>query len=221
MFVWYSYQPQQSCGQGNIFAPVCHSVHKGGVCLSACWDTTLPPPEKIPPRRHPLEQTHTPREQTPPEADTPQSRHHTPEQTPPWEHTHPLGADPPQSRHPPSTHPWGADIPWEQTPPPGSRIRYTVNERPVRILLECILVMFQFRSKSDCGSKQSSFLLPCLVHMEFPEEIVSCGIGMSHMLVVNCIDSKYQVLLNGKIYFRQIKYSTRRTKRITCILCLL
>ena len=25
------YRPQRSCGQGNIFAPVCHSVHRGGV----------------------------------------------------------------------------------------------------------------------------------------------------------------------------------------------
>ena len=33
---------KRSLGQGNIFAPVCHSVHKG-VCLSACWDT-LPHP---------------------------------------------------------------------------------------------------------------------------------------------------------------------------------
>ena len=24
------YWPQRSCGQGNIFTPVCHSVHKGG-----------------------------------------------------------------------------------------------------------------------------------------------------------------------------------------------
>ena len=23
------YRPQQSCGQGNIFTPVCHSVHRG------------------------------------------------------------------------------------------------------------------------------------------------------------------------------------------------
>ena len=75
------YRPQRSCGQGNIFAPVCHSVHRGGVCLSACWDTTPPPPL---------------------------------EQTPP----------PPRSR----------------PPPPGSRLRHTVNKRPVRILLECILV---------------------------------------------------------------------------------
>ena len=31
--------------------------------------------------------------------------------------------------------------PREQTPPPGSWLRHTVNERPVRILLECILVL--------------------------------------------------------------------------------
>ena len=84
---------------------------------------------------------HTPLEQTPPE------------QTPPWEQTHPLGADtppweqthPPGSRHPQSRHPPppGADTPiqsrhtpLEQTPP-GSR---HPPERPVRILLECILV---------------------------------------------------------------------------------
>ena len=32
--------------------------------------------------------------------------------------------------------------PWDQTlpPPPGSRLQHTVNEWPVRILLECILV---------------------------------------------------------------------------------
>ena len=24
------YRPQRSCGQGNIFTPVCHSVHRGG-----------------------------------------------------------------------------------------------------------------------------------------------------------------------------------------------
>ena len=30
---------------------------------------------------------------------------------------------------------------WGYTPPPRSRVKYMVNERPVRILLECILVM--------------------------------------------------------------------------------
>ena len=62
----YFYRPQRSCGQGNIFTPVCHSVHRGeeGVCLSACWDTPLPlgadPPGADPPGSRP-----------PPGADTP------------------------------------------------------------------------------------------------------------------------------------------------------
>ena len=100
------YRSQQSCGQGNIFTPVCHSVHRG-VCLSACWDTPLPDP---------------------PGAEPPWPRH------PP---TRPLsGADPcPRTRHPPGSRPPGAD-----THPPGSRLQYTVYERPVRILLECVLV---------------------------------------------------------------------------------
>ena len=52
------------------------------------------------------------------------------EQTPP-----PPGADTPPEQTPPA-----ADTPQEQTPP-GSRLQHTVNERPVCILLECILVM--------------------------------------------------------------------------------
>ena len=36
--------------------------------------------------------------------------------------------------------PPGADPPGVDTPPPGSRLWHTVNERPVSILLECILV---------------------------------------------------------------------------------
>ena len=91
----YFYRPQRSCGQGNIFTSVCHSVHRG-VCLSACWDTT-------PPRGTP-----TPtRKETPPR-----------KEAPPWEGGIPLGR-----RHTP---------------------RHTVNERPVRILLECILVTDYF-----------------------------------------------------------------------------
>ena len=44
------------------------------------------------------------------------------------------GPDPPRADTPP-----GPD-PLDQTPSPGSRLQRTVNERPVRILLECILV---------------------------------------------------------------------------------
>ena len=55
-----------------MFSQTCDSVHRGGVCLSACWDTT-------PWSRHPpWEQTHTPPRSRP----LPQSRH-PPEQTPP------------------------------------------------------------------------------------------------------------------------------------------
>ena len=70
----------------------------------------------------------------------PPSRHPPGSRHPPWEQTLP-GADTPRG-----------DTPWEQTPPgaddpPGSRQpllvantpRHTVNELPVRILLECIL----------------------------------------------------------------------------------
>ena len=67
----------------------------GGVCLSACWDTTSPQ-EQTPPEQTPPKQTH-------PQSRHPQSRH------PPSRHT--PRADTPQSRHPP-----GAD-PQEQTPP--------------------------------------------------------------------------------------------------------
>ena len=48
--------------QGNIFTSVCHSVHRRGVCTSACWDTH-------------------PRVRQPPQADTP--RQTSPRQTPP------------------------------------------------------------------------------------------------------------------------------------------
>ena len=46
----FHYRPQRSCGQGNIFTPVCHSIH-GGVCLSACWDTIPPSREGDPPAK--------------------------------------------------------------------------------------------------------------------------------------------------------------------------
>ena len=105
----YYYRPQRSCGQGNIFTPVCHSFcsqgGREGVCLSACWDTTTPPGSDT----------------TPPRSDT----------TPPDQ------ADTPQTRQPP----------WTRQTPPGSRLQHTVYERPVRILLECILVWQDFCRK--------------------------------------------------------------------------
>ena len=80
---WYIYRPQRSCGQGNIFTPVCHSVHRGG---SASMHVGIPPPLRI---RPPRADTPLPREQTPPRPGTP------PDQAPPQ-------SRPPWTRHPPA-----------------------------------------------------------------------------------------------------------------------
>ena len=62
---------KRSLGQGDVFTPVCDSVHKGDICPIACWDI------------HPLPQTHPCRE-TLPKADTsPPRQTHTPGQTTP------------------------------------------------------------------------------------------------------------------------------------------
>ena len=78
---------------------------RGGVCLSACWDTT--PLGADPPHRHP------PGANTPLGADTPWEQT-PPEQTPPGADTLPRSRNPPRSRHPPEmatvadgTHPTG------------------------------------------------------------------------------------------------------------------
>ena len=84
------YRPQRSC-EGYVFTPVCHSVH-GGVCLSACWDTTPPdqahpPPEHIPlglGTKPLLPGAPPPRDQAPRWSTTPRTRY-------------PPGADPPSS----------------------------------------------------------------------------------------------------------------------------
>ena len=77
-------------------------------------------------RHHPLGPGRPPQDQAPPGSDTPpQIRHHHPQIRPPqtWQ------TCPPQTR---------------QTPPLGSRLQHTVYKRPVRILLECILVLLKF-----------------------------------------------------------------------------
>ena len=56
---------KRSLGQGNIFTPVCHSVHRG-VCLSACWDTT-PPRSRHPPWSRSPPRSRSPQEKTPPD----------------------------------------------------------------------------------------------------------------------------------------------------------
>ena len=85
----YYFQPQRSCGQGYVFTRVCDSVHGGGVCLSACWDTTTTPGS-----RHPLPADTPSKEQAPPQQTPPQGADPPPpEQTTPRADTH--QADPP------------------------------------------------------------------------------------------------------------------------------
>ena len=62
------------------------------------------------------------------QGDPPRPRENPPDQGDP-----PDQGEPPRPGRPPRTR--------ETTPPPGSRLQNTVYERPVRILLECILVV--------------------------------------------------------------------------------
>ena len=122
------YRPQRSCGQGNVFTGVCLSTGGEGVCLSACWDA-------IPPRM-----------ETPLGWRTPPGM-----ENPPWDGEPPLGwRTPPDGEPPPMENPPGMETPPDgeppgmENPPSGSRLQHTVYERPVRILLECILVVSYF-----------------------------------------------------------------------------
>ena len=115
------YRPQQSWAK-VMFLQASVILSTGGVCLSACLDTT-PPESRHPPRSRPP-RTRLPGSRHPLGADPPGSRH-------------PLGPEPPGSRHPPGTRPpvadtlLGADPPRADTPlgsrhppgadPPGSR----------------------------------------------------------------------------------------------------
>ena len=102
-----------SLGQGNIFTPVCHSIHSGG---SASVHAGIPPP---PPgtRYTPPGTSHTPRTRHTP-------RDHAPPGT---RHTHPTPI------------PLGTDTPPDQAHTPRDQ-GDTVNARAVRIPLECSLV---------------------------------------------------------------------------------
>ena len=127
---------------------VIHSVHRGGLpqCMPGChppWDY-VPPPDYVPPGLR-TPQTMYPLDYVPPGLRTPWTTY------PPRLHTPPDYVPPLQTMYPPSglhtpaprtMYPPGAD-------PPGRRLQHTVYERPVRILLECILVCdwIYFRKK--------------------------------------------------------------------------
>ena len=114
-------------GQGNVFTGVCDSVH--GRDLPQCMLGCQPPPDQADPPepgRPPWDQADPPGPETPPQ---------TGQATPLDKADTPIPGRPPRDQRPPRTR---------QTPPLGSRRQHTVNERPVRILLECILVYCTF-----------------------------------------------------------------------------
>ena len=133
-------------GQGNVFTGVCDSVHRG--CLPQCMLGYTPPPgSRHPPGVDPMEQTprsRHPPQQTPPRADTPWRRH-PPGVDTPREQTPRAGTDTPREQTPQEQTPAPGQAPGSRPPPrdrhpPRKQTTAYVNERLVRILLECILV---------------------------------------------------------------------------------
>ena len=149
------------CGQGNVFTGVCLSTG-GRVSASVHAGMPTPPDQADPPgtRWNPPWTRQTPPGPggPPDQADPPRTRQTPPRpgRTPPGPSRHPLSgpgrppgtrqtprdqADPPGTRQ---TPPGPGRPPLDQADPPGSRLQHTVYyERPVRILLECILVFIK------------------------------------------------------------------------------
>ena len=120
-------------GQGNIFTSVCLST-RGKGCLPQCMLGCHSPPDQAPPRPGP------------------------PDHTPPRADHHPPGPGTPSPREQ-TTPPWTRHIPPGSRPPPESRLQHTVNEWPVRILLECILVSKLSVQNTACNNFVQSYLI--------------------------------------------------------------
>ena len=120
----YLYRPKRSFGQGNIFTPVCHSVHRGGVWQGdpPGWMENPPWLDGEPPRL----------DGEPPRFDG---------EPPGWMENPPprLDGEPPRLDGEPPRLDGEPPLAGRRTPP-GSRLRHSVYDRPVRIRLECILV---------------------------------------------------------------------------------
>ena len=148
---------KRSLGQGNIFAPVCHSVHRGYASVHA----GIPPPpepgtppgpgtpqDHAPPWDHaPPGTMHTPPDQAPPRPGTPLGACTPPRTIHPHDHVHPLDQAPAGPGTPP-----GPGTP-QTSPlhpqPAQSMLGDTVTSRAVRILLKCNLVSVAFDSFRD------------------------------------------------------------------------
>ena len=203
------YRPQRSWAK-VMFTGVCDSVHRGGVvpqCMLGYPPTTpgpdhpTPPPEQTPPpsrpnprNRHPPG-ADTPWEQIPPGPDTPQEQTPRPD-TPPQKQTPPR-PDAPWSRPPGSRHP-------PDQIPPGSRRQHTVNERPVSILLECILVIcvILFYFEVPCLFLHPSSIAPYIL----PLLSVTFCILSHQQNPVYCVS--VPVPCTGRQLLRQLHYRT-------------
>ena len=102
----YYYRPQRSSGQGNIFTPVCHSVHRGGLpqCMLGCHPLGLGTPRTT----YPIRTMYPPGLRTPLDYVPPPPRLCTP-----WT-TYPLDYVPPGL-----CTPLGLHTPPDYVPPPG------------------------------------------------------------------------------------------------------
>ena len=119
------YRPKRSFGQGNIFTPVCHSVHRGG--LARRTPRQVPPPGPgthplgpgTPPGRYPPETRYTLSDQVHPLRTryTPRAGTSPPDQvhTPPQDQVPPQAGTPPDQVHPP----WTRYTPHTRYTPPG------------------------------------------------------------------------------------------------------
>ena len=152
-------------GLGNVLQASVILSTGGGLpqCMLGCqspWDQRPPGPGRHTPwDQRPPRTRQTPRDQrplwtrqTPPRTRDPPDQADTPwdqrpprtRQTPPGTRDPPDQADPQDQADTPRTRqtpPRTGDPRTRQTPPSGSRRQHTVNERSVRILLECILVL--------------------------------------------------------------------------------
>ena len=152
----HSLPPATKLGQGYVFTGVCHSVNRGEYL-------TPPRPEAdtLQTRYAPLGPGTPPGTRyTPPAPGTPWIKVHRP-----WDQVHPLGPGTPWTRYTPIprtryTPTTGTRYtPQDQVHPPmQSMLGDTVNERAVRILLECNLVMFTFWCKNTC---HRDLVVPC------------------------------------------------------------
>ena len=144
---------KRSLGQGNIFRSMCQEFcpRGGGVCLSACWDTTPPPgPGRHPPgpgRHPPGPGRHPPRP-----GKHPQTRHPLgTRQAPPGLGRHPPGPAPPPGPASPRSRAY-----WEIRSTSGRYASYW-NAILFTHLFGQYLCLFQRSVSERGGSRRSSW----------------------------------------------------------------